>query len=377
MPTPLFARTAIAAAVTVALIGAPVAIGAPAFGATTEAAPMQPAPAASTDSTASTDPADAPSTLPAGPFSVRKATAEDTFALFDGETRFSPDDPDFDHDDIVITLPEIDGEDRDFVLVPGSALHLVTDGGHEPYAPGAHGNGDRTFAFDVAEDGTIGEVTEKSPGPGEDGDDDENGDGGSPPPSPQPTDPGPSPEPTPTGTPDPTPDPTRSPSPTPTDDPGDDGDDDGDDGDQGDSGDDDSGSDDDGSGDSGSDDDSGSGDDLTDDPSTGNGSDGSGGSSDPGPTGAQDWVPTAPRRPDYTDPVPQPPGADGDDSITPDNDGPVPQPGDDDGTDDIATDSAADDDSGAAIPWQIAVVVGIGAAAIGFILLVAGRRRAD
>ena len=383
MPTPLFARTALASAVTVALIGAPVAIGAPAFGHTAEAAAPTPAqtsasvglegtPAPPDDG--STDSADDPSTLPAGPFAVRKAASQDTFALFDGDSRFSPDDPDFDHSDIVITLPDIDGADRDFVLVPGSALDLVTDDGHEPYAPGAHGNGDRTFAFDVAADGTIGEVTETTPGPGEDDDENTESPPPSPDPTPQPTNPVPTPEPTPTGTPDPTPDPTRSPTPGPTDDPGDD--DDSGDGDQGGDGNDgdDSGSDDDSDG---SGDGSGSGDDLTDDPSTGNGSDGNGGASDPGPTGAQDWVPTAPRRPDYTDPVPQPPGADGDDSITPDTDGSAPQAGDDDGTDDIATDSAADEDSGAAIPWQIAVVVGIGAAAIGFVLLVAGRRRAD
>lgn len=377
MSTPRFARTAIASAVSVALIGAPVALGAPAFGSTALTSPTQPAQSATDDTSGNEtqpdddsdhsddDRSEEPSTLPAGSFAVRKATAEDTFALFRGGSRFVPDDPDFTHRDITVTLPNIDGDDRDFVLVEGSAFNIVTEDGlaDVPYAPEANGNGDRTFAFDVAEDGTIGDLRETSPDPGdeeEDGDGGDNGDGESP--SPGPTEPGPTPDPTPTGTPDPTPDPTRNPSPEPTDDPSDDGDD--------------GGSDDDGD-DSGSDDGPGSGDDLTEDPSTGNGSDGDSGSSDPAPTGPRDWVPTTPSHPDYTDPVPQPPGADGDDSITPDNDGSAPHAGDDDEADNIATDSAADEDGGAAMPWQIAVVVGIGAAAVGFILLVVGRRRAD
>lgn len=381
MPTPHFARTAIASAVSIALIGAPVAIGAPASGSTALTTPTQPAPTAMDDpSSTAAQPDDDPdqseddqseddqsdhdqsadtSTLPAGSFTVRKAIAEDTFALFSGGSRFTPDDPDFTHRDITFALPNIDGETRDFVLVEGSALNIVTKDGlaDVPYAPAAHGNGDRTFAFDVSENGTIGDVRETSPDPGDEGDDEENGDG-SPSPNPDPTEPGPTPAPTPTGTPDPTPGPTRSPSPEPTDDPRDDGSDRGD------------------GNDSGSGDGPGSDDGLTEDPSSGNGADSGSGSSAPGPGGDRDWVPTTPRRPDYTDPVPQPPGADGDDSITPDSDASAPADGEDD-ADSITTDSASDDDGGAAMPWQIAVVVGIGAAAVAFILLVAGRRRAD
>lgn len=400
----MLARTALSAAVTVALVSAPATIGVPAFGSvadsgsnppgTPESSPSptatethepseSPQPTQSPDDDLSPDNDPSPdadpeedetddpkeSTLPEGTFEVRKAPYRDTFALFGPRgDLFESDDTDFTHSDIEITLPNIQGEDRDFVLTDSNAALEIIDGsGSKPYRPGANDEGHREFTFEVDGQGEMTEPTDKGPESTPEPTDDPTVD-----PSPDPTE---DPTPTPTGTPDP--------SPEPTDDP-DDGDDREDEGNDGDGSGDDGGSDDEDSGDDESD--SGERDDggLTDDPSTGNGSD-NGGRDDPresAPTGDDDWVPTGPQRPDYSDPVPQPPGAGEDDAITPD--GEVPAPPGDEGSaeengdsDDVATDSASDEDGGSALPWQIGVVVAIGAAAIGFILFVAGRRRRD
>ncbi|MGO1397585.1 MAG: hypothetical protein ACTHVO_04240 [Brevibacterium yomogidense] len=427
----MFARTALSAAVTVALVSAPATLGAPAFGQVTASgftAPVgsdsspaptatetqSPSPRPTTDPDASPSPTDQPDddetheaddddgdgddpTLPDGAYAVQKAERIDTFALYqdgvdepfvldDSDDRpfeaVSRDSADQSDDRIIIRLPD---PDRDFVLQEDTgALNLATEDGDTPYRPGENGEGDRTFEFDV-DGGTVGEVTETTPDDGEDGGDD----GGEGSPEPEETE---DPEPTPDPTEDPTPPPTEDPEPSPAPTEPDDGDDSGDQGDDDDSGDD-GGTGDDGSDENGSDEDrsdedgSGSGErddrDLTEDPSTGNGSDNGGrhGPRESAPDGNADWVPTGPQRPDYSDPVPQPPGTGEDDAITPDGEEPT-QPGDrdngDDGSsDDVASDSASEDGDGAGMPWQIGVVVAIGAAAIAFILFVAGRRRRD
>ncbi|WP_146001091.1 hypothetical protein [Brevibacterium sp. Mu109] len=426
MVTPMFARTALSAAVTVALVSAPATLGAPAFGQVTASgftAPVgsdsspaptatetqSPSPRPTTDPDASPSPTDQPDddetheaddddgdgddpTLPDGAYAVQKAERIDTFALYqdgvdepfvldDSDDRpfeaVSRDSADQSDDRIIIRLPD---PDRDFVLQEDTgALNLATEDGDTPYRPGENGEGDRTFEFDV-DGGTVGEVTETTPDDGEDGGDD----GGEGSPEPEETE---DPEPTPDPTEDPTPPPTEDPEPSPAPTEPDDGDDSGDQGNDDDSGDD-GGTGDDGSDENGSDEDgSGSGerDDrgLTEDPSTGNGSDNGDrhGPRESAPDGNADWVPTGPQRPDYSDPVPQPPGTGEDDAITPDGEEPT-QPGDgdngDDGSsDDVASDSASEDGDGAGMPWQIGVVVAIGAAAIAFILFVAGRRRRD
>ena len=400
LSSPMLARTALSAAVTAALVSAPVLIGAPAFGSvpvseigvpgTTAALPVptvtptdeptpSPEPSGPPDDNQSDEPQNDPegdespspqedeSVLPEGSFDVRKASDRDTFALYDGSGGlFDEEDEDFDHSDIHIPLPDRQGAERDFVLTENrAALELVTadhpEG--ERFRPNVNGEGERTFTFDVADDGTIGEVSETTPSEPEESESPEPG----PPPTPDPT-PDPTPEPTPEPTDDPEPTDEPSSPPSPTDDP-DDGDDREDEGDGiGD-----------GSDDEGSDDDRG--DDIPEDPSTGNGSDDgpSDDSREAVPSGDDDWVPRGPQRPDYSDPVPQPPGADEDDSITPDDEESAePQAGGgDQDSDDLATDSAADGDGSDGMPWQIGAVVAIGAAAIGFILFVAGRRRKD
>lgn len=432
----MFARTALSAAVTVALVSAPATLGAPAFGQVTASgftAPVgsdsspaptatetqSPSPRPTTDPDASPSPTDQPDddetheaddddgdgdgddpTLPDGAYTVQKAERIDTFALYqdgvdepfvldDSDDRpfeaVSRDSADQSDDRIIIRLPD---PDRDFVLQEDTgALNLATEDGDTPYRPGENGEGDRTFEFDV-DGGTVGEVTETTPDDGEDGGDD----GGEGSPEPEETE---DPEPTPDPTEDPTPPPTEDPEPSPAPTEPDDGDDSGDQGNDDDSGDD-GGTGDDGSDENGSDEDrsdedrsdedgSGSGerDDrgLTEDPSTGNGSDNGGrhGPRESAPDGNADWVPTGPQRPDYSDPVPQPPGTGEDDAITPDGEEPT-QPGDRDNGDDGSSDdvaSASEDGDGAGMPWQIGVVVAIGAAAIAFILFVAGRRRRD
>lgn len=404
----MFARTALSAAVTVALVSAPATLGVPVFGSAAHSevnalgtAHSSPAPTAAEShgppasprptETPHTDPSpdddetheaeddesDEEATLPDDTYNVRKSRSIDTFALYRGaaDRPFRPDSPlenmsttaDAQSEDrIIVPLPDPEsGEDRDFVLDTRSgALNLVTANGDIRFNPEAEGEGDRTFTFDVT-DGAVGDVNETTPEDDEPSED----------PSPSPTDePSRSPEPSPTVV--PTPDPSEDPDPSPTDpDDGDDREDEGTD-DGGSGGADDDGSDDDGSGSDERDDEG-----LTEDPSTGNGSD-DGGREDPreaAPSGNDDWVPTGPQRPDYSDPVPQPPGAGEDDAITADDEAST-QPadgGDGDGSDDVATDSASEDGTGAGIPWQIGVVVAIGAAAIGFILFVAGRRRKD
>ena len=399
----MLARTALSAAVTVALVSVPATISVPAFGSVadsvltapstsqssstpaatetqgptsepTETPHADPSPTGSPDDEESHEAEDEESELPDGTFEVHKASAVDTFALYQEGSSLpfvtDPRDEDFNPESIVVDLRHPDtGAERDFALKHSGALNLVTDGGgNERYKPEANGEGDRTFEFEVT-DGAMGEISETTPrseptpGPTDEPSaspsptDDPTAD-----PSPDPS-PGPTEDPTPTGTPDPPSEPTDDP------DDGDDREDEGNDG--GGPGDDES--------DSGERDDGG----LTDDPSTGNGSD-NGGRDDPrgtAPSGNNDWVPTGPQRPDYSDPVPQPPGANEDDAITPDGEAPT-QPaggeyGDDGSSDDVATDSASEDGNGAGMPWQIGVVVAIGASAIGFILFVAGRRRKD
>lgn len=412
------ARTALSAAVTVALVGAPATLGVPAFGIASASGIAAPGPSESNpapsptetdrptpppserpsdDPTATSSPdgdpddeeshqAEDDASLPDGTYAVRKHDDIDTFALYtDGsDNPYSPDRPDHpfwnassdshretdDRDSVIIPLPGLDPESdatRDFILVEDGHLNRLTeDGSSEPYAPGANDEGHRTFEFDVT-GGEIDEVEETTPKRPEEDETEE--------PTPGPTD-----DPTMEPSPDPTQTEDPEPSPQPTDDPGD-GDDRDDDGsDDRDSDDDrgDNGADDDGSGS----DERGDGG-RTEDPSTGNGSD-DGGPDDPRepmPEGTDDWVPTGPQRPDYSDPVPQPPGAHEDDAITPDGEPSTPpadgEHGEDDGSDDVATDSASEDGTSAGMPWQIGVVVAIGAAAIGFILFVAGRRRTD
>ena len=397
----MFARTALSAAVTVALVSAPATLGVPVFGSvsdsgsnapvTSKSSPFptatethepseSPQPTQSPDEDDSPDsdpeedethdPKDEESTLPEGTFEVRMAAYGDTFALFDPRgDLFESDDTDFEHSDIEITLPNIQGEDRDFVLTEDrAALDIIDGSGSEPYSPGVNDEGHREFIFKVNGQGKMTEPTDKRPESTPEPTDEPTDE-----PSDDPTEPGPTPTPapTPTGTPDPPPEPTDDP------DDGDDREDEGNDG----SGDD-EGSDDEDPGDDGSGSDERDDEGLTEDPSTGNGSD-DGGRDEPreaAPSGNDDWVPTGPQRPDYSDPVPQPPGAGEDDAITPDDEAST-QPADgedgDDGSDDVATDSASEDGNGAGMPWQIGVVVAIGAAAIGFILFVAGRRRKD
>jgi hypothetical protein len=107
-----------------------------------------------------------------------------------------------------------------------------------------------------------------------------------------------------------------------------------------------------------------------DDPSTGNGREGGRSS---GPGGGHDWVPRAEDHPDYSDPVPQPPGSQGDDSITPDGGEPTPPAPDE--VDDEAAQALESDGASAGFPWPIVALVGVGAAAIGFVLFMARRTR--
>ena len=176
--------------------------------------------------------------------------------------------------------------------------------------------------------------------------------------SPEPTD-DPSPSETDDPTEEPTQEPTREPTPSPSpsedDDDRDDGSDDGDSG--GDRGD--------GDSDGGIDRPG-----RVDDPSTGNGREGGRSS---GPGGGHDWVPRAEGHPDYSDPVPQPPGSQGDDSITPDGGEPTPPAPDE--VDDEATQALESDEASAGFPWPIVALVGVGAAAIGFVLFMARRTR--
>ncbi|MGO1653816.1 MAG: hypothetical protein ACTHYJ_02870, partial [Brevibacterium yomogidense] len=289
----MFARTALSAAVTVALVSAPATLGAPAFGQVTASgftAPVgsdsspaptatetqSPSPRPTTDPDASPSPTDQPDddetheaddddgdgddpTLPDGAYAVQKAERIDTFALYqdgvdepfvldDSDDRpfeaVSRDSADQSDDRIIIRLPD---PDRDFVLQEDTgALNLATEDGDTPYRPGENGEGDRTFEFDV-DGGTVGEVTETTPDDGEDGGDD----GGEGSPEPEETE---DPEPTPDPTEDPTPPPTEDPEPSPAPTEPDDGDDSGDQGDDDDSGDD-GGTGDDGSDENGSDED--------------------------------------------------------------------------------------------------------------------------
>lgn len=115
-------------------------------------------------------------------------------------------------------------------------------------------------------------------------------------------------------------------------------------------------------------------DDRVGDPSTGNGRDGGRAHS---PSGGNDWVPQSQARPDYADPVPQPPGSEGDSAITPDGNassGPPADSQDEDGNS-LATDSLAEKAAGGLSPWPIITLVGIGGAAIGFVLFMARRTR--
>ena len=84
-------------------------------------------------------------------------------------------------------------------------------------------------------------------------------------------------------------------------------------------------------------------------------------------------VPRAEGHPDYSDPVPQPPGSQGDDSITPDGGEPTPPAPDE--VDDQATQALESDEASAGFPWPIVALVGVGAAAIGFVLFMARRTR--
>ena len=205
-----------------------------------------------------------------------------------------------------------------------------------------------------------------------------------------------SPEPTPTETNDPDPtetvDPTEEPtedptdepsaSPTPTKDPGDDRDDEGDDGQDDDRNDDrnqkgpDNGDRDGGIPDNGrgqDEDRSDRGGDRRgriDDPSTGNGREGGRSS---GPGAGSDWVPQSQGRPDYSDPVPQPPGVEGDSAITPDGAVPTADPTDGVEQEDVLANESGEASGG--FPWPVIALVGVGAAAIGFVLFMARRTR--
>lgn len=198
-------------------------------------------------------------------------------------------------------------------------------------------------------------------------------------------------EPTPSETVDPTDEPTEEPtddpsaSPTPTKDPGDDedsGDDDGgQDNDDRDDGDRDQGGRDEGDRDGGIPD-NGRGQDedrsdrggdrrgRIDDPSTGNGREGGRSS---GPGAGSDWVPQSQGRPDYSDPVPQPPGVEGDSAITPDGAVPTADPTDGVEQEDVLANESGETSGG--FPWPVIALVGVGAAAIGFVLFMARRTR--
>ena len=198
-------------------------------------------------------------------------------------------------------------------------------------------------------------------------------------------------EPTQEPTEDPTDEPTEEPtddpsaSPTPTKDPGDDedsGDDDGgQDNDDRDDGDRDQGGRDEGDRDGGIPDNGrGQDEDRSDrggdrrgrivDPSTGNGREGGRSS---GPGAGSDWVPQSQGRPDYSDPVPQPPGVEGDSAITPDGAVPTADPTDGVEQEDVLANESGEASGG--FPWPVIALVGVGAAAIGFVLFMARRTR--
>jgi hypothetical protein len=84
-------------------------------------------------------------------------------------------------------------------------------------------------------------------------------------------------------------------------------------------------------------------------------------------------VPQSQGRPDYSDPVPQPPGAEGDSAITPDGAVPTADPTDEVDQEDVLANESGEASGG--FPWPVIALVGVGAAAIGFVLFMARRTR--